>query len=264
MSRPDPRGTWYLPRGSGEHWPDDYEHGRPGWPAQVIEIPGLGPSAAVLDLAAGTGKLTRMLVAAFSRVVAVEPQDAMRRVLDTLCPSAEAYDGTAEAIPLADASVDAVFVAQAFHWFDNETALAEIARVLRPGGALVVMWNVPVSEWEPSIAPVERLLLSRAPTGAAATPDPLDLTTPKYASGAWTLAFATSAFGELHERRLQNPQMLERDGLVAYLASMGWIADLPDAERLSLLGEVRSLLDAEQYRRSWETHVHWTRLGDQA
>jgi SAM-dependent methyltransferase len=184
----------------------------------------------------------------------------MRRLLQALCPEAEAHTGTAEEIPLGDASVDAVFVAQAFHWFDNERALAEIARVLRPRGALVVMWNVPAGPWEPSIAIAERLLLQRARDEAEPGFDPLDLQSPRYASGEWKLAFAASPFGDLQEARFPNPQTLDRDGLVAFLASMGWIADLPDAERLPLLEEVKSLLSAEEYRRLWETHVHWTRL----
>jgi SAM-dependent methyltransferase len=259
---PDSRVTWYLPTGSGDRWPDDYERGRPGWPPEVVDLPGVPSAATALDLAAGTGKLTRLLVPAFSRVVAVEPQDAMRRVLQALCPEAEAHGGTAEAIPLADASVDAVFVAQAFHWFDNERALAEIARVLRPRGALVLMWNLPASPWEPSIATVEQLLLPRAPHEAESGCDPLDLSTPRFASEAWRLPFAASFFRELQEARLPNPQTLDRDGLVAYLASMGWIADLPDVHRLTLLGEVKSLLGAEEYHRLWETQVHWTRLSD--
>jgi len=257
---PDRRVTWYLPTGSGERWPEDYERGRPGWPPEVVDLPGVPPAATALDLAAGTGKLTRLLVPAFSRVIAVEPQDAMRRVLQSLSPDTEAHGGTAEAIPLADSSVDAVFTAQAFHWFDNERALAEIARVLRPRGALVVMWNVPASPWEPSIEVVEQVLLERAPDEAEPGCDPLDLNTPRYASGAWKLAFTASLFGELQEARLPNPQTLDRDGLTAYLASMGWIADLPDVDRLTLLGEVESLLGAEEYHRLWETHVHWTRL----
>ena len=74
----------------------------------------------------------------------------MRRLLETLGPEAEALAGTGQEVPLADATVDAVFAAQAFHWFDDERAVAEIVRVLRPGGALVLMWNVPAGPWEPS------------------------------------------------------------------------------------------------------------------
>lgn len=88
--------------------------------------------------------------------------------------------------------------------------------------------------------------------------DPLDLGGPRYASGEWQLA--ESSFEPLQETRLPNPQTLDRDGLVAHFASMGWLADLPDDERLPLLDEVRSLLAAAEYRRVWQTHVHWTRL----
>ena len=91
-------------------------------------------------------------------MVAVEPDAGMRRLLVAGCPGVEAIDGTAEQIPLADDSVDAVFVAQAFHWFDDEAALMEIARVLRPSGALVLMWNVANGPAAPSITCVEELL----------------------------------------------------------------------------------------------------------
>jgi SAM-dependent methyltransferase len=251
--------TWQLPIGSREGWADDYERGRPGWPAGVVEIPGLPSSATVLDLAAGTGKLTGLLLPRFRRVVAVEPQDATRRVLAARHPDAEALEGTADRIPLSSASVDAVYVAQAFHWFDNPEALAEIARVLRPRGALILMWNVPAGPWQPSIAAVERLLLPRAPDEAMAGVDPLDLSR-RHASAEYRSAFRGSPFEALREVRLPNPQTLDREGLVAYFASMSWIAALPDADRLPLLDDVRPLLAADEYRRAWETQVYWTRL----
>jgi len=248
-----------MPAGSLDRWPEDYERGRPGWPPEVVDLPGLPPTATVLDLGAGTGKLTRLLVPAFGRVVAVEPAQAMRRMLETICPEAEALPGTGQGIPLADASVDAVFAAQAFHWFDDERAVAEIARVLRPRGALVLMWNLPAGPWEPSTAAVEELLTERGPKPSEVSYDPLDLGKgARYASDDWPLA--ESSFEPLQEMRQPNPQTLDRDGLVAFFASMGWLADLPDDERLSLLDEVRSLLTAAEYRRVWETHVHWTRL----
>jgi SAM-dependent methyltransferase len=249
-----------MPAGSLDRWPEEYERGRPGWPAEVVDIPRLPPGATVLELGAGTGKLTRLLVSAFGRVVAVEPAEAMRRLLVALCPEAEVLAGTAQEIPLADASVYAVFAAEAFHWFDDERSLAEIARVLRPGGALVLMWNLPAGPTEPSIAAVEQLLTERAPKRSEVTYYPLDLDGPQYTSGKWRLAFADSPFEPLRELRLPNPQTLGRDGLVAFFASMGWIADLSDADRLPLLTEVRSSLAAAEYRRPWETHVHWTRL----
>jgi SAM-dependent methyltransferase len=252
--------SWSLPAGSLDRWPEDYERGRPGWPPEVVDITGLPPTAIVLDLGAGTGKLTRLLVSRFGRVVAAEPAEAMRRLLVMLCPEADVLAGSAEEIPLANASVDAVFAAESFHWFYGDRGLDEIARVLRPQGVLIVMWNLPAGPTEPSIAAVEQLLGERGPTKEELGVDPLDLNTNRYASGEWRRAVAEAPFEELQETRLPNPQTLDRDGLVAFFASMGWIADLPDADRLPLLDELRSLLSAAEYRRSWETHVCWTRL----
>jgi SAM-dependent methyltransferase len=251
--------TWSMPIGSGERWPLDYERGRPGWPREVIEIAGLPGRATILDLGAGTGKLTRLLVSAFDHVIAVEPADAMRRLLVTLCPEAEGLAGTGEEIPLPDASVDAVFAAEAFHWFDDDDALAEIVRVLRPEGALVLMWNLPAAPTEPSIEAVEQLLTAHVPKGYLGY-DPLDLGGPRYVWGEWRIALADAPFAPLRDALLRNPQTLDREGLVAFFASMGWLADLPDAVRLPLLDEVRSLLTESEYRRLWETHVYWTRL----
>ncbi|HMJ74516.1 MAG TPA: methyltransferase domain-containing protein, partial [Iamia sp.] len=124
---------------------DDYERGRPSYPADAVEVLcrqlGIGPGARVLDLAAGTGKLTRLLVPTGAEVVAVEPVSEMRRRLRANVPQALVLDGTAEKLPLPDRSVDAVTVAQAFHWFDPEVALKEIAWVLKPGGGLGLIWN---------------------------------------------------------------------------------------------------------------------------
>jgi len=245
-----------VPTGSGDRWADDYERGRPGYPAAVVDVARATRPAAVLDLGAGTGKLTRLLVDAFDAVFAVEPAAEMRRVLAARSPAARVLAGSAEEIPLADASVDAVFAAESFHWFDGGRALAEIARVLRARGALMMLWNLPAGPTRPSIARVEEFLLERAPAGLAY--DPLDLNAEPYASGQWRAGFGGSGFGELREARLPNPQRLDRDGLVAFFASMGWIGDLPDADRLPLLDELRSLLPAAEYTRPWETHVCWT------
>jgi SAM-dependent methyltransferase len=184
----------------------------------------------------------------------------MRSLLVVNCPEAVAPAGSAEEIPLADTSVDAVFAAEAFHKFDGERAVAEIARVLRSGGALVLMWNLPAGPTEPSIAAAEQLLSERGPTSDEVGYDPLDLNTDRYASGEWRLPFAGSPFEEFREARLPNPQTVDREGLMAFFASMGWLGDLPDEERLPLLDELRSLLTAGEYERLWETHVHWTRL----
>jgi SAM-dependent methyltransferase len=117
-----------------------YERTRPGYPLAAIERAaeelGLARDATVLDLGAGTGKLTRVLREVFAEVVAVEPDDEMRAFV-----GGDARAGTAEAIPLGDAQVDAVFAGAAFHWFEPEPTLAEIRRVLRPGGGLVLLWH---------------------------------------------------------------------------------------------------------------------------
>ena len=122
----------------------EYERARPGYPAAVLDVLPLAADAEVLDLGAGTGKLTRVLTQRYRRVVAVEPLDGMRAILEQVVPEAESVPGSAELIPLPDGSVDGVFAGQAFHWFSNDEAVTEIARVLRPGGVLALIWNEPV------------------------------------------------------------------------------------------------------------------------
>jgi len=120
---------------------DVYERGRPGYPEEALDWL-LPPGARrVLDLGAGTGKLTRQLVARGLEVVAVEPADGMRVELRRAVPDATALAGSAESIPLTDACVEAVLVAQAWHWVDVSRAVPEVARVLRPGGRLGLVWN---------------------------------------------------------------------------------------------------------------------------
>jgi SAM-dependent methyltransferase len=240
-------------------WYEDYERGRPSYPSGAVDVAGLPSSATVLDLGAGTGKLTRLLVSTFVSVRAVEPDDEMRRLLTPLCPEAEVLAGNAEEIPVADASVDAVFAAECFHWFDTERALAEVARVLRPSGVLVLMWNVPAGPVVPAIAAVERLLDQHWPNGLDLPLDLNYLKLGRFNNPQWRLAFEQSAFQELEEEHFPNPQTVDAEGLVAFFGSMGWIAGRPDEGRL-LLDEVRSLLTASEYVLPWETHVHWARL----
>lgn len=124
---------------------DRYERGRPDYPvaavAAIVSELGLRAGRTVLDLAAGTGKLTRLLVPSGTSVLAVEPVREMRQRLEQEVRGVAVLAGTAERIPLRDSFVDAVTVGQAFHWFDADTALREIHRVLRPGGGLALIWN---------------------------------------------------------------------------------------------------------------------------
>src|SRR5207253_1036661 len=161
--------------------------GRLDWPPAAVDeaaqLLGLGAGAAILDLAAGTGKLTRLLVRRFARVVGVEPDAAMRALLEDLVPEAEAVAARAEELPLPDASVDAVFCAEAFHWFDGARALAEIARVLRPRGGLVVIFSSPLGPFSPPLPAVvaDRLnALRRRRKSPREIPE----------SGLWRQAFA--------------------------------------------------------------------------
>ncbi|WP_421732914.1 class I SAM-dependent methyltransferase [Cellulomonas sp.] len=119
-----------------------YQATRPGYPDEAVRWAVPAEARDVLDLAAGTGKLTERLVALGWHVIAVEPSDAMRAELTAALPGVEALPGTAEQLDLPDASVDAVTIAQAWHWVDPPAASAEIARVLRPGGSVAPIWNV--------------------------------------------------------------------------------------------------------------------------
>jgi SAM-dependent methyltransferase len=200
----------------------------------------------VLDLAAGTGKLTRALAARFEHVVAVEPDDAMR----SLIRDVEAYDGTAERIPFPDGSFDAVFVGEAFHWFDGPAALSEIARVLRPNGGLVLLWNT-WWETEPRI-PERALELLREPyerSGRAAMVE----------ENNWRDAFSGSPFEPLREETFSKPTEVDSDELVDLYLTSSSVAALNEDERDELSSELRILLSG-RYRLPITVELAWTRL----
>jgi SAM-dependent methyltransferase len=214
--------------------PKPYEIGRPPYPQEaidrlVVEL-GIGSGTRVLDLAAGTGKLTRRLQATGADLVAVEPVEGMRAALSASLPDIEALTGTAEAIPLADASVDAVTVGQAFHWFDGDAALAEIHRVLRPGGKLGLIWNVK----DESVGWIEKLgSIMESYRGDA----------PRVASGAWKAAFdRTTLFRPLERARFSFVHEADFAAVVARVTSVSFIASLPPAEFARVVDKVRQLL----------------------
>jgi SAM-dependent methyltransferase len=227
-----------------------YESGRPHWPAEAVDAAGLPAEAVVVDLAAGTGKLTRVLTATFARVVAVEPLAEMRAVLERMAPGAEVLPGVAERIPLPDESADGVFAADAFHWFDLRRALPEIARVLKPGGVLAVLFSGPDGPTEPEIDGVHDVLeRNRRPRE-----HPAD----RFESGAWLEDFAGSPFGDPVEHAFEYEQEVSRAQLLDYFASVSWIAALERSELDELLQEVEELLPDVAYRRRWAARV-WVR-----
>ncbi|WP_437955314.1 class I SAM-dependent methyltransferase [Sorangium sp. So ce119] len=212
---------------------DAYEKGRPDYPRGAIELLldtlRIDASSTVLDLGAGTGKLTRLLAPTGARLLALEPVEGMRRKLSQMVPSATVLDGVAEAIPLPEASVDAAVAAQSFHWFHGDLALAEIHRVLRPRRRLALLFNLRDErvDW---VARISRIL------------DRYGRDAPVHRIGAWRRPFAdTSLFAPLREHELTHVQELDLDGLLERVASISYISVLPLQERYSVLNEIRDL-----------------------
>jgi ubiquinone/menaquinone biosynthesis C-methylase UbiE len=239
---------------------DQYDRHRPEWPDaaidRVMEHLGTGPEGVVLDLAAGTGKLTRRLLPRVSRVIAVEPLDGMRRLLEESVPEAEALPGTADAIPLADGTVDAVFVAEAFHWFATGEAVAEIARVLRPGGGLAIMWNIHQfgdEPWTATVGEVFGEFLPRA--GDAARRDRRE---------HWEDAFDGAPFEPLEYFGVPNEQHTDLDGFIAHVRTWSHTRALDDATREEFVARLREALERSHPTPDtvvipYETAVYWTR-----
>src|SRR5215212_5691717 len=212
---------------------DVYEQSRPGYPDDavrwLVQQLRLAAGATVVDLAAGTGKLTRLLPPTGASVIAIEPVDEMRDALRRTTPAADVRPGTAEETGLPDSSADAVTVAQAFHWFDGPAALVEIDRILRPGGWLALIWNVRDLE-HPTQRAVEDLFA------------PYRGDTPSHRSVRWREALdASELFEGAEVNRFPNVQTLDADALVRRVASTSFIAELPDPERRRVLDQARGI-----------------------
>jgi SAM-dependent methyltransferase len=216
---------------------DVYERGRPEYPPAVVGALAaelhLPPGATVVDLGAGTGKLTRALVEFGLDVIAVEPQAALREVLAAKVGSERVREGLAEAIPLPDDSVAALTVADAFHWFDQGPALEEIRRVLRPGGGLALLITTP--DWrEASWAEEVGKLME------AMRPEHPGIDGPGWqdsvrASGGWS---------EPREFRVTTTQPGGAERFVAYIASVSWVAALPEEQRAETLLRIATIVGA--------------------
>jgi len=224
----------------------DYELGRPGYPAEAVDwaLSRAGAVADVVDVGAGTGKFTASLAGRGVQVTAVEPDPEMRSRLAANLPSVRSLAGTAEALPLADASADLITFAQSWHWVDVPAASAEVARVLRPGGALALIWNIrdPEVEW------VERLgeVMGSSKAEQYRSHKPLvalPLTIRDYAEFLW-----------------ENP--MTREQLIAMVTSRSYVITMSAPDREVLLARLDELLDTHpdlagriDYRMPYRTRV---------
>jgi SAM-dependent methyltransferase len=203
---------------------DAYERGRPDYPVAAIEFLaerlGLRPGRTVLDLAAGTGKLTRLLVPTGAEVIAVEPIEEMRAKIE----GARTLEGTAEAIPLDAASVDAVTVAQAFHWFKPDEALAEIRRVLRPGGGLALVWNV-------------RDERNSLQAGATEIIRSLEEGVPRRHRRNWR-----DVIDATEKATFDHEQLVDEDAFVERFTSISFVASASAEERAEIEAQLRALV----------------------
>jgi SAM-dependent methyltransferase len=235
---------------------DAYERSRPSYPEAAVALLaaelGIVPGATVLDLAAGTGKLTRLIADLGADLVAVEPSAAMRAEFAAVLPGVPAHEGTAEAIPLADGAVDAVVVAQAFHWFDATHALREIARVLRRGGGLGLIWNER-DESVPWVAALSHVMQ-------------WDVRMP-YVVGTDFRAVldASGLFTPAQRARFTFEQVLDRDGLCERVSTTSFIAAMEAPERDRVLDAVRELVAdfPERFALPYVTEVFWCHRSDQ-
>ncbi len=221
---------------AGFNDPADYEAARPSYPpdavAWFVEHLRIAPGRRVADVAAGTGKLTRLLVPTGAELLAVEPVSGMRATFHRLLPDVALVAGTAEALPLAAGAFDAMTVAQAWHWFDHERASAEAGRVLRKGGRLGLVWNAR-DRTEPWVDEVWSIM------------DRVEKRAPWRDHENWRDSARQAAmpgFGALHETEFRHAQLITPEGVVQRVASVSHVAVLSEPEREAVLGEVRDVL----------------------
>jgi len=215
---------------------DVYERARPEYPAEAVawltEQLDLREGRTVLDLGAGTGKLTRALVPSGAHVIAVEPGEQMLAELRRVVPDVEARIGAAEAIPLPDAGVDAVVVGQAFHWFRHGEAVPELHRVLRPGGAVALIWNSRDHE-RPLQRAIRDLIQPFVPEGR-----------PPVGHSADELE-RSELFGRVERRTFPFSQRLDADMLADRIASISFVAAAAPEQQADLDQKLRQIVADE-------------------
>ncbi len=232
---------------------DVYDRARPAYPAAAVAAIAaefdLGPATTVVDLGAGTGKLTRQLAATGAAIVAVEPAAGMVAVLRAALPAARVLGAAAERLPLRDAVADTVVAAQAFHWFDAPVAVGEAARVLRAGGGLALTWNERDSDSWPwsAIEPVYDQYRDAAP---------------QYSRDTWIWQDALAAspgFGPARHLRFPNIVHQSAEDVVARVLSTSFVANLPAAERDRVATRVADILsgaDADRIAVPYSTDLY--------
>jgi SAM-dependent methyltransferase len=222
---------------------ETYVRGRPDYPPLALQWLrtelGLVAGKAVIELGAGTGKFTKVLLTTGAKVIAVEPVVAMlERLRRDLAESPQSpggselttVPGTAEHIPVASGAVDAVVCAQSFHWFATPAAVAEIRRVLKPGGVLGLIWNQR-DESVPWIAELGQIIA------------PYQDDAPRMMSGEWRKVFPAPGFGPLHETRFPHTHIGPPDRVILdRFLSVSFIAALPAPEREQVLTQLRALI----------------------
>lgn len=227
----------------------DYAAHRPDYPVAAVrwalEPVSTGGPLRVLDLAAGTGKLTGVLCAEGHEVTAVEPDEAMLSELVRLNHGVRALPGTAERIPLPDGTMDAVVVGQAFHWFDPEPAMAEIARVLRPGGVVAALWNADDDqvEW---VAELDKVSRSSVNTKDLLVNNDLRLPHPRFSAP--------------EEQVFPHSQRRTAESLVATISTHSHVLVAPDDERAELVADVLTYLKSRPETATGEFDLPLTTL----
>jgi len=245
---------------------ETYERGRPDYPTRAIDHLGrvlhLGPGTTIVELGSGTGKLTRGLARVGAARVAVEPMPGMRRVFARTVPEVPVLEGTAEAIPLPDRFADAVVAGQAFHWFDPKRAMPEIARVLRPGGGIGLVWNYRDESvaWSKRLSEIVGEYRRRSYPRADTSPAP----TTRDERWRRAITGAHSPFGPLHHRTFSHVQRASRATFVDRALSISVIAILPPAERRRVAARVRAVMPTDRRTRGrrvlempMRTEVYW-------